>query len=463
MEKTGKPSVWLILGIPIILLGILYLLLTAYYSGTFSLGTWINGVYCTGKSVEEVNQLLLADTILPEFQVTDQDGRTQKISLEKVECRIDYTLHLEQFMKQQNPFLWIARLLTGKNYTVQPSVSYNPEELVVQLEKLSVVKEGRAAKSPEVRIEKTKEGYVLFENLKNVPDADKIITHLLTEIEEGNQNIEISTDCYIEREPTAAMKETISLWEKVDALQSCNIVYDMGDVQVPIDASVVADWIAVDEEGNILIEDGQPVLKENCFKDFIEALATEFDTYNVPREFQTTAGETVVIEKGTYGNRLDRKKEEAYLKEAFLAGKSETHTPVYEQMALFQGKNDIGDTYIEVDITEQKMYYYKEGELRIDTPVVTGNVSSGHRTPSRVCYVYAKQTKRILRGPGYASPVDFWMPVYGSIGIHDATWRSEFGGEIYKTSGSHGCINTPYDTMKQLYEEVEIGTPVIIF
>ena len=109
------------------------------------------------------------------------------------------------------------------------------------------------------------------------------------------------------------------------------------------------------------------------------------------------------------------------------------------------------------------MYYYRNGKLELETPIVTGNTGRRWGTPEGVNYVYAKGRNRILRGPGYESPVNFWMPVKGNIGIHDAAWRSEYGGEIYKSSGSHGCINTPYDAMSDLYEMVEIGTPVVMF
>ena len=112
---------------------------------------------------------------------------------------------------------------------------------------------------------------------------------------------------------------------------------------------------------------------------------------------------------------------------------------------------------------EQKMYYYVDDVLKIDTPIVTGNTSRRMGTPSGVNYVYAKQKNRVLRGANYASHVDFWMPVKGNIGIHDAAWRGKFGGTIYQTNGSHGCINTPRPAMEQLYDMAEIGTPVVMF
>ena len=96
----------------------------------------------------------------------------------------------------------------------------------------------------------------------------------------------------------------------------------------------------------------------------------------------------------------------------------------------------------------------------LETEVVTGK---GRFTPECVCYVYLKETDRVLRGESYASFVNYWMPVYGNIGIHDANWRSEFGGEIYLSDGSHGCINVPPEIMGKLYELVEVNTPVIMY
>lgn len=171
----------------------------------------------------------------------------------------------------------------------------------------------------------------------------------------------------------------------------------------------------------------------------------------------------MTVEGGLYGNKIDQEAETAYLTDAFYGKKREVHEPVYTQEAWKKGSEDIGSTYIEVDMGEQKMYYYVDGVLTIDTPIVTGNTSRRMGTPSGVNFVYAKQKNRILRGRDYASPVDFWMPVKGNIGIHDASWRGTFGGNIYKTNGSHGCINTPRTAMEQLFDMAEVGTPVVMF
>jgi hypothetical protein len=216
-------------------------------------------------------------------------------------------------------------------------------------------------------------------------------------------------------------------------------------------------------------KNGDFVPDEEAIAEFIGEIAEEYDTYDKDREFLSTRGDVVTVPSGgTYGTLIDRKAEIKFLSDNLLnedyhTGITINHIPEYKQQGVVRGKNDIGDTYIEVDMTEQKMYYYADGEIVIETDIVTGNTGRKMGTPQGVNYVYNKQKDRILRGQDYATPVKFWVPVKGSIGIHDASWRSEFGGEIYKTNGSHGCINTPTDVMEELYDLVEIGTPVIMF
>ena len=194
----------------------------------------------------------------------------------------------------------------------------------------------------------------------------------------------------------------------IEDFQDCGIVYQMGDEQIPIDASVVCDWILLDEKGDFMLDDtGALQLREGAVEEFIEELAKEYDTVGGTRTFQSTRGDLITIEGGIYGNKLDKKAEIAYLEEAFVNKVKEVHTPIYTQMGMKQGKDDIGDTYIEVDMTEQTMYYYQNGELMIETPIVTGNTSRRMGTPEGVNYVYLKQTDRILRGEGYASHVNF--------------------------------------------------------
>ncbi len=242
------------------------------------------------------------------------------------------------------------------------------------------------------------------------------------------------------------------------------MIYEFGGREEIIDEAVVADWMTLDAQGELVFdEENRPVLDRTLIKEYVAYLASTYNTVGIERSFKATRGDLVKVPGGGYGNELDETAEYEFLLNAFLNRQSGTRIPQYISEAWEKGSDDIGDTYIEVDMTDQHMYYYVDGELVIDTPVVTGNTSRNWGTPAKVCAVYFKQKNRVLRGANYATPVKYWMAVDGHIGIHDATWRKEFGGEIYQTNGSHGCINTPIEIMEELYDMVELGTPVILF
>ena len=108
------------------------------------------------------------------------------------------------------------------------------------------------------------------------------------------------------------------------------------------------------------------------------------------------------------------------------------------------------------------MWCYKDGQLVVETPVVTGNDSTGFQTPSgSVWAIDAKKADAQFKL--FNVKVAFWLPFNGDCGIHDLASRTEFGGDIYLTNGSHGCVNTPYDAAEKIFNTVEIGYPVIVY
>jgi glucan-binding YG repeat protein len=122
-----------------------------------------------------------------------------------------------------------------------------------------------------------------------------------------------------------------------------------------------------------------------------------------------------------------------------------------------------GTNYVEVDLSRQHMWYVKNGSIVVESDVVTGAPWGGRATPTGAFYIMGKQSPSVLRGPGYASPVSYWMPVTSSgVGLHDATWQSAFGGTRYRNYGSHGCINMPLDKARALYTQCSTYDSVVI-
>lgn len=125
---------------------------------------------------------------------------------------------------------------------------------------------------------------------------------------------------------------------------------------------------------------------------------------------------------------------------------------------------DVGDTYIEISIDKQHMWYYKNGKCLVSTNVVTG-MKNSHDTTKGLFHIWERKSPARLVGETWDTMVNYWLAVtYDGIGIHDSTWRTGgYGGNIYTYDGSHGCINTPYDQAKKIYDNCSVGTPVVIY
>ena len=463
MNKARKITLGIFACIPIAL--VIYIAFVIHFTNIFMCGTYINGIYCTGFNVEECNNLLMEDYQQDYIELQDKSNVRYRITYEEIDGSVDFSEELSGIMNEQNAFYWFMQLLEPKSYTLKPKIVYNDLMLGKALSECAIF-DAQENKELDVFILESENGYVLEDNRKGYLNPEKVHEAARYAMENQENMVDlVALGCYEDLDYTQEMQNTIDLWEKVDAFQnSCKVVYDMGDKVIPVDASVGCHFIKLNDDNTFTLDkDGELVFDKDGVTEFINGLVSEYATYGTVREFINTSGEVKEITGGTYGSKLNQKAEVKYLTNAFLNGIEETHIPTYTRSSSIRGKDDICNTYIEVDMTNQKMYYYKEGKLKLETDVVTGNLKRNHDTPEGINYVYAKQKNRILRGPGYASHVDYWMPVNGGIGIHDASWRDEFGGEIYKTDGSHGCINTPLEKMEELYDMVTVGTPVVMY
>ena len=223
-----------------------------------------------------------------------------------------------------------------------------------------------------------------------------------------------------------------------------------------VDQSLIKDWVTTDENGNA-------VLDEAKVKAYVVELAKKYDTFGYPRQFKTSTGETITVSGGDYGWLMARNDTTTKLIEAIKSGKSQTIEPEYTYKGYVRDTNDIGNTYVEVSLSAQHMWFYKNGQLLVDTDVVTGNHNLGHDTKTGIYAIMYKERNATLVGEDYSSPVKYWMPFYANVGIHDASWRTTFGGSEYLNNGSHGCVNTPEANAEMIFNNIEKGVPVVVY
>ena len=239
-------------------------------------------------------------------------------------------------------------------------------------------------------------------------------------------------------------------------LAGVTITYQFGDQSEVLDNDRILSWLKEQEDGSVAIDEQQA-------KAFVKELAEKYDTAYTHRTFHTTAGRDIQITQGDYGWRIDQEAETKHLLELLAAKQSAVCEPIYAQTAAVHAQNDWGTTYVEVSLTDQYLWLYKDGKCILESYFVSGNPNRGHATPKGIYGLTYKTRDAMLSGQGYDSKVKYWMPFNRNVGLHDAPWRKTFGGQIYKSNGSPGCINLPPANAAKIYENVDKNTPVIVY
>lgn len=433
-----------------------------YYKNLFSANTWINDVYCTGKSIDEVNKALIANSTVPSIDIVLVDGTVYSYELSADEYEVNYQSALKSIKDKQNNNLTQEEIY---NHNIEPDYFFKENKIIESVSNLDFISQQDACDKKGLFIQFESNKYVLHDCTKNVFDKEKAISEIKEAIIQQKNAVSMN-DFYYDLVITDEMSEVINTYKKIEDFNKFYCEYEFGEEIEVIDASVVVDFILTDDNQNVLLQNDELIINENAVRKYIQFLSEKYDTYNVERQFLSYERGVVTIPGGTYGNKIDVEKEVTYLINA-LKDYSEPlkRIPEYTEKALYQGKDDIGPNYVEIDMTSQMLYVFEDKQMIFSTPVVTGNLSENDGTPEAVCYVAGKYRNRILKGADYETPVKYWVPVYKSkIGIHDASWRkkSEFKPETYLQHGSHGCINVQSSVMPDLYKLLFKGMPVIM-
>lgn len=234
------------------------------------------------------------------------------------------------------------------------------------------------------------------------------------------------------------------------------VTYQFGDQNETLDNDRILSWLKEDDDGNVNFDQQQ-------VKAFVKELADKYDTAYTTRTFHTSGGQDIKITQGDYGWRIDQEQETAHLLDLLAQKQSAVCEPIYAQTAAVHADKDWGTSYIEVSLNAQQLWLYKDGKCILESYFVSDNPNRGHATPKGIYGLTYKTRDAMLSGQGYDSKVKYWMPFNRNVGLHDAPWRTTFGGQIYKSNGSHGCLNLPPANAARIYENVDKNTPVIIY
>lgn len=439
---------------------VIYIQIGKQYETVFFPNTAINGMDASGKTVEEVKRMIASGIDGYTLTIKERGGAEEAIEGADIGLESVFDGSLEELLADQEPNEWIRHRKTPKSFEIGTMIQYDEEKLAAEAAKLNCFNEEQVVKPENASISDyvPGQGYHVIPAVEgNELDDDKVLAAMKEAVINLRKEISLEElDAYIKPEIPSDDGELLARVQALNSYVNVRVTYTFGDSRVVLDGDTIKDWIGILDDGSIYVSSG-------AVTEYVKGLASKYDTYNKAKYLKTSYGKTVRITGGSYGWRIDQAAEADELAAIIRSGESQTREPVYKQKAASHGENDYGDTYVEINLTAQHLYYYKNGSLVVESDFVSGNESKGWSTPAGVYPLTYKQRDAVLKGEDYKTPVDYWMPFNGGIGLHDATWRSSFGGTLYKNGGSHGCVNLPHPVAAKIFENISAGTPVLCY
>ncbi len=457
---TRKQRIFVIIGIILFVILAVYLGFAAFFSTHFMFGTTINGVKASGRTVETVEQLIEDEIDGYEICLEPREGKEEVIEGSAIKLKPVFDGNLLEVLLSQNAFIWPSFLFRESSIELKTMVDYDEEALEKSIQNLELMDEAQMIKAENAIISEysEKDGYhIIPEEEGTVIEEKQFFQSLENAILNLQERMVLAEeDCYVKPEYTKESEEVVKLAETMNRYVGAEITYEFGDSQEVLNGKTISQWISVNDEY-------KAKLSRKKIEEYVAGLADTYNTAGKSKSLASSYGANVTVSGGDYGWKIDQEKEAEALRGNIKKGETLSREPEYAQRANSRGGNDYGNTYVEVNLTAQHLHYYKNGSLVLETDFVSGNDAKGWSTPPGAFGLYYKELDKTLRGEGYATPVDFWMPFNGGVGFHDANWRRDFGGNYYKRGGSHGCINMPYNAAKTLYDNIEAGCPVLVY
>ena len=444
---------------------LVYLGFAFYFTKHFYFNTTINGNDFSGKTVKEAESYMEKQVQGYTLTLKENDGGTEVISGEDISLEYLPGKELEKIVKDQNAFLWIRALFQKGSAEAKVDVQYDEAALDALISGLQCMKPENQTASVSAKPTFDGNTFVITKEVEGTQLDQEVFRQKIKEKISGFQHeMDLEKEgCYLKPKFTEDSPEVVAARDKMNSYLGGTVTYQMGATPEGIDKAKLAEWITVDENMNV-------TFTTDGISAYVRDLASRYDTVGKTRSFTTPTGKAATVSGGTYGWSIDEPAEIEQLKADIAGGKPVQRAPIYEKRAASFGATDWGNTYAEVDLSAQHMWYIQNGNVVLETDIVSGLPTPDRITPEGVYDVLYKESPSVLVGekdpetgqPIYETEVRYWMQfTWSGVGFHDADWQPAFGGSLYQSAGSHGCINMPIDKAGQLLNLISAGVPVI--
>lgn len=462
----------LICGIVVLVLLIVYLAGMLYYNDKFLNGTMVNRSDVGGMTLQKANDQLSKKVNGQSLKLIFNDGQNEVLQSAQLGVSYNKDNSLNQLMKNQNKWAWFIGFFKNEKNTLTDLIQISDENLTNGIASMEHAKEENQIAPTDAYIQYKDGSFsIIEETLGSKFNIEELVKNIKVALSEGKQQLDVTkANGYVKPQ---VYKDDQDLNNQLKAaneycLSAITYTTPKGK-EIALDGSTLITWLSKQDDGSYTKDES--VFKEKLTA-FVKELASQYNSIGATRTFTGKDGQSHTVSGGTYGFRVSTDSEVSALLKMINENKSENNRIPEHTGQLPSGENGgLGTTYLEINITKQHLWFVKDGSVVLESDFVSGKESDPTRlTPSGTYYIYNKERNRVLRGTKqpngkyeYESPVSYWMPFNKGIGLHDASWRSTFGRDIYINSGSHGCINLPTGFAGSLYSQIYVNLPVVVY
>ncbi len=487
-KKSKKKGIAIFFGVLVAMLVIVYTVGFVYFSNYFYPDVAINGTNVSNMNKEQAKNTL--DNFYKDYVLTMNTIDGKQVTIAGSDILMNITLHdeFDNCLKKQEPYLWFVNMMHHHDYTIGADATWDADSLENLFGEMKML-DKKLMVAPVDAFIGVKDGKfaIVEENLGTTILVDKfksVVTDSLFAVT-AEVNLQ-DAGCY-------ELPSVYSTDEELNKDFEAKSEFLNGVITLQLDDFTLEP--GMDLYDTVLQKQGeQYVVSKTQVEKYVKDLANEYDTMGKDRLFTTSfdGGKQVKVSGTAFGYEMNQEATVNALYSALQEKKTATVEAVFKTKGYtLQGENDIGNTYIEVNLSEQKVVAYKDGKKIVEGDCVSGCEANGNGTCLGLYAIQDKLSPTVLRGEkeevtkvvtkknkkgkkvkvkkttmeySYESPVTFWLQFNGGFGLHDAAgWRSSYGGEIYRYNGSHGCVNLPYDVAEKLYENFQLNDPVVVY
>lgn len=482
-KKSGPSALGIVVGF---FVGLVIIALISFYvgglvmtSGKFLPGTTINGEDVSMMTASQVTKMFEEENTKNSIYFYKTDGTSVEIPLSSIGYEVHTSDKIQELLDKKNTYLWFMSLIKPEAYkTDVDAATYDENKL---RREIGYIDWGNTD-PVDAYIANSADGFTVISEIDGVQfDLDKLFEYAKEKLDEGETDIKVAGACnVIKATVTKDMLQEDA--DRMNAIADITITIDFDYAQETLTGNDFGKWLTYNDDGSYEV-DRDKVLG------YVSELARKYDTYNTPRKFNATLQGEITVpisEDAKYGWWIYKDETADLLIKLIKEGKSVTTDPVYYYVTNADGtkgytytgreeartaEDDIGDTYVEIDLTAQTLWHYVDGEMVYTCGIVSGQLKpEARKTLPGVYKVWYKARNYTMKssnsaGESWTSKCSYWTRVaIVGVGLHDSQWRgNNVGGEIYKTNGSHGCINMTLAGAKYIYENVDYSTPVVMY